>query len=296
MLTQMLLEKIREMETDRTSGASQIARNALNVLKLYAQTGSHKSPSEFVEELHKLGRQLSEARPNMAPVQNLVAQIVYEVAAAKQKDLAALQRFTVARIDKLLGDSQKAVEEAAQHAANRVANSSHIATCSYSSTVCEAFKTARQQGKHFKVYVAESRSVDGQLSHGEKLAYFLKDNGITVEVFPDSNILEYISRADCVLIGADSILFGGSIINGTPSYALAAAAKECGLPVYSVCETAKANPTSFLDEAVELEQGFDRVPASLITGIVTEQGVLDQKSVASLMNEKAKFLTALTQK
>ena len=68
----MLSDKIREIEFDRSSGASQIARNALGVLRFFVQTNKNEAYREFVEDFRELGRRLFEARPNMAPVQNLV--------------------------------------------------------------------------------------------------------------------------------------------------------------------------------------------------------------------------------
>ncbi len=81
MGTDLLSDKIQQIKQDHSNGASQIARNALNVLKSFVQTNKTKTCNDFKTEFRKVGRQLFEAKSNMAPVQNLVAQAVYEVLA-----------------------------------------------------------------------------------------------------------------------------------------------------------------------------------------------------------------------
>lgn len=287
----MLSDKIREIKFDRSSGASQIARNALGVLRFFVQTNKNETCSGFVEDFREVGRKLFESRPNMAPVQNLVAQIVYEVGALDEGDLVSVQEFAVSRIDELCKQSEDAVKESAMLAATLIGDYDCLASCSDSSTVCEAFRMAKQQGKSFKVVVAESRSDDGKFRYGETMAAFLKSIDVPAEVFSDDKVRSYVPETKCVLVGADSLLFDGSVINGKPTYELAVAAKECGIPFYSVCETSKANTLSYLGKNVDLKEDFDIVPSNQITGIVTEKGILDNKTLAEIMKETSKFFS-----
>ena len=287
----MLSDKIREIKFDRLSGASQIARNALGVLRFFAQTSNHENSRCFVEDFRDVGRKLFEARPNMAPVQNLVSQIVYEVGALEEGDMVSVQEFAESRIDELCKQSEDAVKESARLAATLIGDYDCLSSCSDSSTVCEAFRMARQQGKRFKVFVAESRSADGKRRYGETMVVFLKSIDVPAEVFPDNEVSKYVPKTKCVLVGADSVLFDGSVINGKPTYELAVAAKKCGIPFYSVCETSKANTLSYLGKNVELKEDFDLVPSNQIAGIVTEKGILDTKAIVEIMKENSKFFT-----
>jgi translation initiation factor 2B subunit (eIF-2B alpha/beta/delta family) len=225
----------------------------------------------------------------MAPVQNLVAQIVYEVNALEETDLVSVRNFALSRIDEICKQSEGAVNQSAGWTATLIGDSGCLATCSYSSTVCETFRIERQQGKRFKVFVAESRSDDDKFLYGKVLAAFLKSIDVPAEVFPDKDVQRYVPKAECVLVGADSVLFDGSVINGKPTYELAVKAKECGIPFYSVCETSKANTLSYLGKNVELKKGFDLVPSNLITGIVTEKGILGANAIVEIMRESSKF-------
>jgi translation initiation factor 2B subunit (eIF-2B alpha/beta/delta family) len=288
----LLSDKIREIELDMSSGASQIARNALGVLRFFVQTSKNETSGGFVEDFGEGGRRVFEARPNMAPVQNLVAQIVYEVNALEEHDLLSVRKFALSRIDELSEESETAIKKSAEEAAALIDDSDCLATCSYSSTVCETFKVAKTQGKSFKVFVAESRSDDDKLRYGQTLATYLKSIKVPAEVFADNEVHRYVPETKCVLVGADSLLFDGSIINGRPTYEVAVTAKEYGVPFYSVCETTKANTLTYLGKKVELKKGFDLVPANLITGIVTEKGILDTKEIVEVMKEKSKFFEA----
>jgi len=287
-------EKIREIKSDRSSGASQIARYGLNVLKVFVQTSKTKSNENFVTKFTELGRQLFQARPNMAPIQNLVGQIVYEINSLEENNLNLIQSLALSKIDELLQKSESAVKESADHAASLIVDSDYVSTCSYSSTICEVFKTAKNRGKCFKVLVAESKTADSQFRYGQDLATFLVSINVSVHVLPDSVFSVFVPKTNCVLVGADSILSDGSIINGKPSRDVAVAAKKSGVPFYCVCETAKVNTLSYLGKKVTMKQGFDVVPSDLLTGVITENGILNKKSIIDLMKENAQFLKQIS--
>lgn len=283
----LLTDKINQIRTDRSNGASQIARNALDVLKFFVQTTKTSTLKDFTQEFKEVGLQLFESRPNMAPVQNLVAQAVYEVYALTEVDVVSAKKFALSTIDTLTKQSKTAIKESAAHAALFIEDSACIASCSDSSTVCETLKLAKQQGKRFKVFVAESKT--GTTRYGEVMARFLESINVDATVFPDNQIPNYVSKANCVLVGADSLLCDGSVINGLPSYELAVAAKQSNVPFYSVCETTKANTLIYLGKTVELKQGFDCVPANLVTRIITENGLLGTQELVEVMKAKSKF-------
>jgi translation initiation factor eIF-2B subunit delta len=287
----LLSDKINQIKNDRSNGASQIARNALDALKFFVQTNKSTTRSEFEEKLKKVGLQLFEARANMAPVQNLVAHAVYNIINFKENDFELIQRFAVSTIDALSEQSKSAVKESATNAVELIKDCDCVVTCSDSSTVCETLKTAKEQGKHFKVVVAQSQT--GSISYGEVMARFLESIDVSAKIFPDNQIPKHVSDANLVLIGVDSLLCDGSVINGLPSYSLAVAAKQSAVPFCSVCETTKANALSYLGKKVELKKGFDCVPANLVSSIITEKGVLHADSLIDVMKENAQHYEIL---
>jgi translation initiation factor eIF-2B subunit delta len=285
----LLSDKIKGIKFDRTSGASKIALNALDVLRFFTKTSKLETCRSFKENFIEVGRKLFETRPNMAPVQNLVAQIAYEVGTLEEHDLASVRKFAESRIDKMHKESEVAVKKCAEWGTTIIGDADCLASCSYSSTVCETFRVSKQAAKTFKVFVAESRSDDGRFHYGEIMGEFLRSIDVRAEVFPDNEIHNYVSDAECVLVGADSVLCDVSVINGKPTAEVAVAAKECGIPFYSVCETSKVNVLSYLGKKVELKEGFDLTPANLITGLVTERGLLDANAIVEIMKSKSKY-------
>jgi len=184
-----LSNKIRAVEFDRTRGASQLAREALKILKYFAHNSKNKNSKQFIRDFKKLGQKLLEIRPNMAPIQNLVSQIIYEIDALKEYDLSSLQKLAISKIDELHQESKDAVKKTAEWGSTIINNSDYLATCSYSSTVYETLKIAKKQGKTFKVFVAESKTQDNNLQHGQTMAESLKSITKFTDISERQNML-----------------------------------------------------------------------------------------------------------
>jgi translation initiation factor 2B subunit (eIF-2B alpha/beta/delta family) len=96
-----------------------------------------------------------------------------------------------------------------------------------------------------------------------------------------------------VLVGADAVLADGSVVNKAGTLAVALAAARAGVPVYAVAATDKVRPDERApveyDDPASVYDGsapvrvvaptFDRTPADLLAGVVTESGVLDAAAV-----------------
>jgi len=63
-----IISLIEEIRNDKVHGASQLARQAVNVLKLAAEQSRAGSAAEFLLELREVGERLMSARPAMAPI------------------------------------------------------------------------------------------------------------------------------------------------------------------------------------------------------------------------------------
>jgi methylthioribose-1-phosphate isomerase len=141
------------------------------------------------------------------------------------------------------------------------------------------------------------------LRQGARLtAWELERSGIDVEVLPDSAAASALARrgVDAVLVGADRIAANGDTANKIGTRALAIAAHHEGVPFY-VAATLNAidlgtpdGATIPIEERAASELGeipdgvtvwnpaFDITPADLITGIITEVGVLRPPYAAAL--------------
>ncbi|MFQ6066860.1 MAG: translation initiation factor eIF-2B [bacterium] len=280
-----VIRQIDEIKADRVHGASHLSRKALEVLKLVIQKGS-VTKEDFLERLKSVGDRLTKVRPNMAPIANLAAHLVYEVfQASEEKELDFLKDLAYSKTEELERFSKLGLEKAATHAAKIIEDNDRIMTCSYSSTIKEVLRIAHGDEKHVRVWVLESRHRDK--SYGKIMAEELCQQKIFARVIPDTAIRNCITEVKKVLVGADSVLSDGSLINGLPTYELALAAKD-RLPFYVVCETLKFNPR-VSSKQVKLEEGFDLTPPELITEIVTETGTFKPENVVVYMKELVRY-------
>jgi ribose 1,5-bisphosphate isomerase len=295
-LSPAVAQQIEEIRQDRIHGASWLSRQAIGVMNLAIKKSEAKNKADFIEELKAVARGLMEARPSMASITNCVSRFVYQVSQKSEikKDLGSLKKAARSKGNELIKDVEETFFKAAEQGAEMIEEGDRLMTCSYSSTICQTFRLARLAGKGFQVLVAESRA--GGKAYGEMTAEQLRSYGIPAEVIPDKTIKQYVSKVGKALVGADSVLADGSLINGVPTYAVALAAKESQIPFYSLCETDKFDTRSYLGQPPELEEGFDRVPPHLITGIITEKGVVEPGEVMHYVKQRARYVRILLNK
>jgi len=189
-------------------------------------------------------RTLAKAQPAMAPLRWLAAQL-----------------GDGAEPEHLVRHLILASGEASLYASELIQRRSVVLTHSASSTVERALHAAPRP---FRIVVTESRP----LGEGERLADRLSGEGLDVQLIPDASLCLWLPRVDLVLVGADAITPQG-IVNKVGTRLLALAASDAGVPFHVVCTTDKIVDTV----SVGREDLFDLTPLSLITSVVTEEGV-----------------------
>lgn len=175
-------------------------------------------------------------------------------------------------------------------------NAGGLATADYG-TALAVFFAAEEAGKKIHVYADETRP----LLQGARLtAWELRQRAIDVTLICDNmaGMLMKQGRIDAVFVGADRIAANGDAANKIGTYAVAVLARHHGIPFYV------AAPFSTFDfqlddgsgipieerDPKEISHGFGRqtapdgikiynpafdvTPAELITGIVTEKGIV----------------------
>ena len=300
-----IINLIDEIKNDKTHGASQLARQAASVLKVAAERSQAKSTDEFWLEQKEIGQRLMSARPAMAPVFNIVAHLL-DVISGKvvEMELDSVRHFAISRADEVVGDSLQAIAQIAQYGSELITDGDKIMTHSYSSTVVAMLKAAFT--KHRNIEVITTRSGSGR--SGEIIARELGLYGMTVTFIDDAAMGLYLSTVNKVVVGADRICADGSLVNGIGTYQLALAGKKASIPLYVLGETLKFDPRLSSGE-VDLEEKepseviepgrlppevrvknphFDITPLELITGIVTENGLLTPGEVISYVQKQTR--------
>ena len=287
---------LEEIHHDKVHSASWLSLRAIGALRLAAGKSDARTAADLLSELKAVARDLAEARPAMAPIANLVAQWYSEVAQGPEVDdsLDSLRAFAILRGEKLIKTRKGALNRVAEHGSQVVEDEDIVISCSDSATVVQSLKAARLAGKEFGVYVAESRTSDGK-AYGEAMAEKMKAEQIPVKVIADDpkTIGDCAAKSTRVMVGADSILDNGSLINGSPTLVIAEAAKQRQIPFYVVCETTKFSALRLAGRHLWVEEGFEVIPPHLITRIITEEGIMRVDQAMVRAKHMAKNLQAL---
>lgn len=169
-------------------------------------------------------------------------------------------------------------------------NTGRLATTGWG-TALGVIYAKHEAGHPVSVLATETRP----LRQGARLtAWELERSGIPVEVLPDSAAAAALALrgVDAVIVGADRIAANGDTANKIGTRALALAARHEGVPFYVAATLNAVDPTMPDGAAIPIEErssaelgelpdgvgawnpAFDVTPAALITGIITEAGVL----------------------
>ncbi len=163
-------------------------------------------------------------------------------------------------------------------------------------TALGVIRAAFEEGKKIKVICDETRP----FCQGAKLSVFeMQQENIPVKLIVDNAAarMMQIGKVNKVVVGADRVAKGG-IANKIGTLMVALAAKRFGVPFYVAApkstfdfensiydiEIEERDPNEVLyfgecrvaPEGTEVENpSFDIVPSDLITGIITEEGILE---------------------
>ncbi len=163
---------------------------------------------------------------------------------------------------------------------------------------------ATERGLRVQVFADETRP----LLQGARLtAWELARAGIEVTLIADSAAASLMraGRIDLVFVGADRIARNGDVCNKIGTYGVAVLAAEHGVPFYAVAPLSTFDPRaeSGADIPIEEREGdeltrafgaalparvrvynpaFDVTPAARIRGLVTEHGILERPTRASV--------------
>jgi len=185
-------------------------------------------------------------------------------------------------------------------------NAGALATVGYG-TALGVIRATKDSGKNIKVIATETRPVQ----QGSRLTAFeLKHDGIDVSLIPDTAV-GYTMANDLVngvIVGADRILRTGHVFNKIGTYQVATMAKKHNIPFYVAAPLStfdmKSNPEDVIIEQRDASEvtgigdkktapdginvinpAFDMTPPELISGIITENGIVKppfQKSIKEL--------------
>jgi len=295
-------------------GAPAIGVTAAFGLALAAQQSKAKTLPEFMTDLDTAFNVLRATRPTAVNLFWALHRVM-----GKAKRARTLQEAKKVVLDDALKMSEEDIDANRQLGANGAnlfkdgdmvlthCNAGSLATVAYG-TALGVIRAARESGKRLSVIATETRPV----MQGSRLTAFeLQHDGIDVSLIPDTAVGHMMARGAIrrVIVGADRVLRTGHVFNKIGTYQVAILAKEHKIPFYvaaplstfdfesspedvvieerSVDEVVKVGKKRIAPKRVRVfNPAFDMTPPELITGIITERGVLTppfEKNLKTLM-------------
>ncbi len=281
-----LEERIAMIRKDREHGSRWLVYETISILYDIA-TQATSSPEESLRQLQHAGKELAQARPAMAALAGAVRRILNASGGLEGMALEAA---------KLLTEYDSAIERITGYA--RPLLNGTVMTHSLSGTVLAVLTACLSQIE--RVIVLEGRP----RYEGREVALELSKGGASITLITDAQADIFLPQCHAVVVGADSILANGDILNKAGTALLAWAARGHKIPFYVLCETLKISPHSWSGNLTQLEEKearevleqhipgvsvrnfyFDRTPSKLVTSVITEQGIMGRREIKQAVSQ-----------
>jgi methylthioribose-1-phosphate isomerase len=289
-------------------GAPAIGATAAFGFALAAYESKASSNEDLLRDLRAASATLKAARPTAVNLAWAVDRIMWIVGKTKdERSPDEVRQLILDAAQRIADEDVEINKRMAEHGAKLIddgdtiihhCNTGALATVDWG-TALGVIRTAHEQGKHIHVLVDETRP---RLQGARLTAWELDQYGIPYEIISD-NMAGYFlkaGKAQKVLFGADRVAANGDVANKIGTYMLALAAQDNGIPTYAVVPTStvdlslehgglipieERDPEEVLGIQIQGERvapieaearniAFDVTPHRLITGIVTENGVI----------------------
>lgn len=283
-------------------GAPAIGVSAAFGLALAAQQSNAKTLTELMTDLDNAFKVLHATRPTAVNLFWALERVM-----AKSMQSKTVQEAKRAVLNEALKMAEEDVETNRKIGAHGLklfkdgdmvlthCNAGSLATVAYG-TALGVIRAARESGKRLSVIATETRPV----MQGSRLTAFeLLHDGIDVSLITDTAVGHMMARGTInhVIVGADRVLHTGHVFNKIGTYQVAILANKHSVPFYVAAPLStfdfESNPDDVIiedrsaDEVVKVGKkriapkgvrvfnpAFDITPPELITGIITQKGIL----------------------
>jgi len=292
----------RAIERLVVRGAPAIGVAAAFGMALAAISSKAKTPKALLKDLKIAYQRLRSTRPTAVNLVWALDQVMKEAASKNgvndiknsiilsSQNMATDDIITNKKLGKKGAEMIRKDEVILTHC-----NAGSLATVTYG-TALGVLRAANDSGKKIRVIATETRPV----MQGSRLTAFELDHyGIDFSLIPDTAVGHLMSSGliNRVIVGADRILKSGHVYNKIGTYQVAALAKRHKIPFYVAAPSSTFDLTSKVGDVVIEERdknelmkmgnkllapkgikifnpAFDLTPPELITGIITEKGIL----------------------
>ncbi|HRY63407.1 MAG TPA: translation initiation factor eIF-2B [Patescibacteria group bacterium] len=296
-----LNQTIKDIKSIKIQGASNICRASIAAWYDYLSRWRVRQVGSYLSEAKRVGNLLAKTRPDEPLAVNAFKYLNKRLEDARrvknpQSDVAGLKKLSkqaVADWSTLIHENGKRL---AFWGAKMIKNKENIFTHCHSRTVINVLAKAKEDKKKIHVYHDETRPLmQGRLT-AEDLARLNIESTMVVDAaaaFLVSNFSGDKVKIDKVIIGFDVILPDNSALNKIGSFGIALAAYTSKIPVYLAGSLLKKTTQKMEIELRAKKEvwangpketqivnfAFDRIPTQLITGYITEFGIIKPSEV-----------------
>jgi methylthioribose-1-phosphate isomerase len=307
------------IESLAVRGAPAIGCSAAFGVALAAQRSRARTASGLVRDVTVAAERLAKTRPTAVNLFWALGRMRRRLEAETGAEPDALRAALLREAEAIRVEDVAACRALGRHGLELVperarilthCNAGALATAGYG-TALGVVRAATEAGRNVSVLADETRPF---LQGARLTAWELAKDGIPVTVVTDGMPAHLMQRGevDLVIVGADRVAANGDVANKIGTYGLALLARAHEIPFYvaAPCSTidlatpdGRAIPieergrdevahlagTALVPEGVPVRHpAFDVTPASLVTALVTERGVLREPgadSIAALLRE-----------
>ena len=273
-----------------------------------------ETKEELLSDLEKAKKILFMTRPTAV---NLVWGLEQIMKVAKENDsVDEIKESIIDKAKQMADDDIKINRDMGKHGSQLFENNDSVMThCNAGALATVGYGTAlgviratKESGKNIKVIATETRPVQ----QGSRLTAFeLKHDGIDVTIISDTAVGYTMANnlVNRVVVGADRILRTGHVYNKIGTYQVATMAKQHNIPFYVAAPLStfdlKSNTEDVIieqrnasevtgigdkktapDDISVINPAFDLTTPDLISGIITEKGVIKppyEESITKLL-------------
>lgn len=299
---ELVAEGIRTMVV---RGAPAIGCAAAYGVALEALSAKNLNKTDFVIRLNKACAILLESRPTAINLFWAVDKMQKIIRDNQNEDPITLAEKLLNSAHKILAEDIEINRKMGSFGAELLPNGSNVLThCNAGAlataghgTALGVIRSAVETGKNISVIADETRPF---LQGARLTAWEMVQEGIPVTLISDnmSGHLMSHGEVDAIVVGTDRVAGNGDVANKIGTYMVAVLAKRHNIPFYVACPLSTIDRSISSGEDIPIEErpisevigyqdkqwaaegisvrnpAFDVTPADLVTGIITEKGVI----------------------
>jgi len=306
------------IRTLKVRGAPAIGVTAAMGVALGAQAINAMDYSSFAQAVFKICDELATTRPTAVNLFWAIERMRHKLESLRAQPVSAIKQALVVESQAILEEDIRLCKTMGQHGAELIrdgqtvlthCNAGSLATAGYG-TALGVIRAAWEQGKKIKVITDETRPV---LQGARLTAWELMQDQIPVTLITDNmaGSLMRQGKIHLCVVGADRIAANGDVANKIGTYSVAVLAKAHNIPFYVAAPYSTIDLKTKSGADIPIEQrnpsevttihgshpvapqgvavynpAFDVTPAELITGIITERGVLKPSELLAQFQTK----------